>query len=241
MASQLAAQAIPAPGGPPAAPGAPPGAEAEAAPAPVPGAERATILWVDDNPDDNALELAKLRDDGLEVLVARSTAEAMDVLSLRRGVRAVVTDLGRSEDGEFRSHAGMALLRQLKEAEQDQPVLVYTSPERAGLDRRDALEAGATIVTASPTELFAALGRVLASHPDRRRRRRPTGWRQASAARAGRSVPAELRRRVSRWPGAGTAGRRRPATPRWSPPGPAPRPRAGCEGRRGPGRPACPR
>jgi CheY-like chemotaxis protein len=168
MASQLAAQAIPAPGGPPAAPGAPPGAEAEAAPAPVPGAERATILWVDDNPDDNALELAKLRDDGLEVLVARSTAEAMDVLSLRRGVRAVVTDLGRSEDGEFRSHAGMALLRQLKEAEQDQPVLVYTSPERAGLDRRDALEAGATIVTASPTELFAALGRVLASHPDRR-------------------------------------------------------------------------
>ena len=163
MANQLAAQAVPAPGGPPV----PPGAEAEAAPAPVPGAERATILWVDDNPDDNALEITKLRDDGLEVLVARTTAEAMDVLSLRRGVRAIVTDLGRSEDGEFRSHAGLALLRQLKEAEQDQPVLVYTSPQRAQLDRQDALEAGATIVTASPTELFAALRRVLAVPPDR--------------------------------------------------------------------------
>jgi CheY-like chemotaxis protein len=156
MASQLAARAMPAPG-----------AEAEAAPAPVPGAERATILWVDDNPGGNALEITKLRDDGLEVLVARTTAEAMDVLSLRRGVRAIVTDLGRSEDGEFRSHAGLALLRQLKEAEQDQPVLVYTSPQRAQLDRQDALEAGATIVTGSPTELFAALRRVLAVPPDR--------------------------------------------------------------------------
>ena len=153
MASLLAAQGTPAPGGPPAAP--------------VPEAERAAILWVDDHPDDNALEITKLRDDGLEVLVARSTAEAMDVLSLRRGVRAIVTDLGRSEDGEFRSHAGLALLRQLKEAEQDQPVLVYTSAQRAELDRQDALEAGATIVTASPTELFAALGRVLATPPDR--------------------------------------------------------------------------
>jgi CheY-like chemotaxis protein len=162
VANQLAAHAMPAPGGPPVAPGAPPGAEAEAASTPVPGADRVTVLWVDDSPDDNALEIAKLRDDGLEVLVARSTAEAMDVLSLRRGVRAIITDLGRSEDGEFRSHAGLALLRQLKEAEQDQPVLVYTSTRRAGLDRQEALEAGATIVTASPTELFAALGRALA-------------------------------------------------------------------------------
>jgi CheY-like chemotaxis protein len=180
MAVQLAERPEPTLG-PPPAPGAPPGspAGAEAGPAAAPG--RATILWVDNNPDGNALELAKLRDDGLEVLLARSTAEAMDVLSLRRGVRAIVTDMGRSEDGEYRSHAGLALLRQLKEAEQDQPVLVYTSARRAELDRQDALDAGATVVTASPTELFAAIRRLLASPPDgpepapsgQRRPRRP--------------------------------------------------------------------
>ena len=142
-------------------------AEAGAAAAPAAGQERAAVLWVDDNPDANALELAKLRDDGLEVLLARSTAEAMDVLSLRRGIRAIVTDLGRSEDGEFRSHAGLALLRQLREAEQDQPVLVYTSSRRVELDRQDAMEAGAVTVTASPTELFAALRRLLATPSDR--------------------------------------------------------------------------
>jgi CheY-like chemotaxis protein len=144
-----------------AAPAAPAGAGDVAAPAS--GKGRPTILWVDDRPDDHTLELAKLRDDGVEVLLARSTAEAMDVLSLRRGIQAVVTDLVRSEDGEFRSHAGLALLRQLKEAEQDQPVLVYTDGRRVELDRQDALDAGATVVTASPVDLFGALRRVLSA------------------------------------------------------------------------------
>jgi CheY-like chemotaxis protein len=178
LAAQLAQRGD---AGPPAAPGAPPGAPAGAEAGPAADQGRATILWVDDNPEANTLELAKLRDDGLEVLLARSTAEAMDVLSLRRGVRAVVTDMGRAEDGEFRSHAGLALLRQLHEAEQDQPVLVYTSARRVELDRQDALDAGATTVTASPTELFAALRRILSTlapgpepAPAAGPRRRPT-------------------------------------------------------------------
>jgi CheY-like chemotaxis protein len=166
LAAQLAEESELAPAdraGPPPSPGAgPAGAQA---PARL-DQGRPTVLWVDDDPDANTLEVAKLRDDGFEVLLARSTAEAMDVLSLRRGIRAIVTDLGRAEDGEFRSHAGLALLRQLHEAEQDQPVLVYTSAARVELDRQDALDAGAAVVTASPIELFAALRRVLATPAD---------------------------------------------------------------------------
>jgi CheY-like chemotaxis protein len=167
VAAQLARRA------PPATPGSAPGGPVSGGPPPDPAGPpdrsgapdrgRPTVLWVDDQPDDNALEIAKLRDDGVEVLQARSTFEAMDVLSLRRGVHAVVTDLGRAEDGEFRTHAGLALLRQLREAELDLPVLVYTSRERVALDRQDALDAGAKVVTASPTELFAVLGRVLSA------------------------------------------------------------------------------
>jgi CheY-like chemotaxis protein len=138
---------------------------AEPQPAAAGGQARPVLLWVDDRPLDRALELATLRDEGVEVLLARSTAEAMDVLSLRRGVGAVVTGLGRSEDDEPRSHAGLALLRQLKEAEHDLPVVVYTSDRPAERDRQDALDAGATTVTASPAELFAALRRVLATAP----------------------------------------------------------------------------
>ena len=168
MADQLAERPPAGPAGPPGPPSSP-GAEADTAAAPAADQGRPTVLWVDDNPEANTLELAKLRDDGVEVLIARSTAEAMDVLSLRRGVGAIVTDMGRTEDGEFRSHAGLALLRQLHEAEQSQPVLVYTSTRRVELDRQDALDAGATTVTSSPTELFAALRRALSTptpHPE---------------------------------------------------------------------------
>jgi len=170
---------------PPSAPGSAAGPGEVAGP-PAPG--RPTVLWVDDHPDDHALELAKLRDDGVEVLLARSTAEALDVLSLRRGVHAVVTDLGRSEDDEFRTHAGLALLRQLKEAEHTQPVLVYTEPARAELDRQDALDAGATVVTASPVELLAALGRILATPAARPEDAGPAGPPPAGQRRPRRSI-----------------------------------------------------
>jgi CheY-like chemotaxis protein len=119
MAAQLAER------GPPRAPGA--AAAPGAAPQAWVGDDRPTVLWVDDRPEANALELAKLRDDGVEVLQAKSTAEAMDVLALRRGVQAIVTDLGRVEGGDYRPHAGLELLKQLREAGLPQPVLVYTS------------------------------------------------------------------------------------------------------------------
>ena len=132
-------------------------ARAATAAAPRRDQGRPTILWVDDRPERSAFELAKLRDDGVEVLQARSTDEAMDVLALRRGVQAIVTNLGRTEGGEHRPHAGLSLMRQLREAGLEQPVLVYTWASRAERERNDALAAGAAGVTASPTELFAAL------------------------------------------------------------------------------------
>jgi CheY-like chemotaxis protein len=153
MAAQLAERGPPRSPGAAAAPGAAPRAWADQ--------DRPTVLWVDDRPEGNALELAKLRDDGVEMLQAKSTAEAMDVLALRRGVQAVVTDLGRAEGGEYRPHAGLELLKQLREAGFGQPVVVYTSARGVARDRDDALAAGAAAVTASPTELFAALPELL--------------------------------------------------------------------------------
>jgi CheY-like chemotaxis protein len=170
VAAQLAERRPPrSPGA--AAPGAAPQGWAA-------GQDRPTVLWVDDRPEGNALELAKLRDDGVEVLQAKSTAEAMDVLALRRGVQAIVTDLGRVEGGEYRPHAGLELLKQLREAGFQQPLLVYTSARGVARDRDDAVAAGAAAVTASPTELFAALPQLLRAAaqptgPDNQRPHRP--------------------------------------------------------------------
>lgn len=157
--SQVAAPA-PAPAAP-----RPPSTAGAAAPdqaaAQAPWGARPLVLWVDDRPDGNAFEMARLRDDGVELLQARSTDEALDVLALRRGVQAVITDLGRTEGGEYRPHAGLALLRRLREDELEQPVLVYTSRRGVERERADALAAGAAVVTASPIELFTTLRSTL--------------------------------------------------------------------------------
>src|ERR671922_288550 len=79
----------------------------------------------------------------------------VDVLALRRGVQAIVTNLGRTEGGEHRPHAGLSLMRQLREAGFEQPVLVYTWAARAEQERKDALAAGAAAVPPPPPELFA--------------------------------------------------------------------------------------
>jgi CheY-like chemotaxis protein len=165
--SQVAAPA-PAPAAP-AASRPPPTAGAAApdqAAAQAPWGARPLVLWVDDRPDGNAFEMARLRDDGVELLQARSTDEALDVLALRRGVQAVVTDLGRTEGGEYRPHAGLALLRRLRDEGLEQPVLVYTSRRGVERERADALAAGAAVVTSSPVELFASLRSALGTAGD---------------------------------------------------------------------------
>jgi CheY-like chemotaxis protein len=163
--SQVAAPAVPAaPPTPGSRPPATAGAAATDRAAPqAPWSGRPLVLWVDDRPDGNAFEMARLRDDGVELLQARSTDEALDVLALRRGVQALITDLGRTEGGEYRPHAGLALLRRLREDGLELPVLVYTGRRGVERERAAALAAGAAVVTASPVELFASLRSVLMS------------------------------------------------------------------------------
>ncbi len=144
MAIELAERGEPAPSGPPASPGAPDGAAAGT----VTGQDRATILWVDEQPRRQRPRAGQLRDDGLEVRAGpapRPRPWTSCPCAAASGHHPPTW--AASADGEFRSHAGLALLRQLREAEQDQPVLVSTtSATGIDLDREDASDAGATTV-----------------------------------------------------------------------------------------------
>lgn len=115
-----------------------------------------SVLWVDDQPENNALFIDQLQTDGVTVDLALATAEGMERLG-RRTYGAVITDMGRSEGGEHRPDAGLDLVRRLRATGDTTPVLVYTSP-RAVRDRgEDAREAGAQDITASGTGLLAFL------------------------------------------------------------------------------------
>lgn len=119
-----------------------------------------TVLWVDDFPENNAFEVASLRDKGLEVLQERSTAEAIRSLGSRGDVDAVISDMGRTENGVTHPDAGLELLAAVREQEAAPPVLIYASAPAVGRTRQAALDAGAVGVTASATELMEMLGKL---------------------------------------------------------------------------------
>ena len=121
-------------------------------------AERPTVLWADDKPWNNAYEIAKLDSDKVQVIQARSTAEALATLeSGRPTVDVVITDLGRVENGTFVSDAGLQLIRQAREMEFDKPIYVYTTRTARQQREHEVLDAGGDGITDSPVELLTML------------------------------------------------------------------------------------
>jgi CheY-like chemotaxis protein len=112
-----------------------------------------TVLWVDDVPSNNAYEIAKLRGDGVEVIEATSTDEAMGIIaSSPRRIDIIITDMGRKEHGTFNPKAGLDLIRGVRAAGSKVPIFVYSSAR--GIQTDEIERAGATGKTTSPVELI---------------------------------------------------------------------------------------
>lgn len=139
-----------------ARPGALAEAELELVPTAAPTRTR-RVLWVDDQPSNNAYEIAALKDK-VKVALVTSTAEALRRLASDPQFDAIVTDMGRSEAGEFRETAGLTLLRELKERRIDIPVIVYASEAAVKKYGREARELGGVEATANSTTLLELLG-----------------------------------------------------------------------------------
>ncbi|MGD9531931.1 response regulator [Pseudonocardia sp.] len=114
------------------------------------------MLWVDDQPQNNALLIDQLMGAGVAVDIARSTTEGM-TLAARRRYGAIITDMGRDEEGRFRPRAGLDLIRQLRDAGDRTPVLVFTSSRSARDHGLEARELGAHDATSSGVDLVAFL------------------------------------------------------------------------------------
>lgn len=133
------------------------GAEPEARRAAAAAPERPQrILWVDDRPSNNAVLIGELRDAGIQVVTVGTTDEAMTQLE-QVGFDAIISDLGRREGLRYKREAGLELLEKVRSAGLEQPFYLYTSQEAAQRIERRAMGAGATLVTASSSELLDRL------------------------------------------------------------------------------------
>lgn len=119
-------------------------------------ARNEAILWVDDNPANNAFEVARLRQAGIVVHQVLSTDEALASLTHNR-YTTVITDVERQENGQTLPQAGIELLNRMRENDIFTPVYVYCSKTAVKVYGDKVRAAGAAGITSSPVELFEQL------------------------------------------------------------------------------------
>jgi CheY-like chemotaxis protein len=117
-------------------------------------AQRSTVLWVDDRPNNNVHEREALEALGVRFVLATSTEEAIERIKRRSAsgagpFDAVISDMGRPPD----PRAGYTLLDQLQASGDQTPFIIYAgsrTPEHWAEARRH----GAVGCTNRPDELF---------------------------------------------------------------------------------------
>jgi CheY-like chemotaxis protein len=111
-------------------------------------ARAATVLWVDDNPDNNIYVRRSLEALGVRFVLAESTETGLD-LARRQTFDAIISDMGRGADRT----AGYKLLEELRKAGVQTPYIIYAAS--ADAERRaEAKRRGAVDATNRPDEVF---------------------------------------------------------------------------------------
>lgn len=111
-------------------------------------AGRATVLWVDDRPENNVYERQSLEALGVTFVLSKSTDEALEARKSRR-FDAIISDMGRPPD----ARAGYTLLNLLRADGDQTPYIIYAgsnTPEH----KAEARRSGALGCTNRASELF---------------------------------------------------------------------------------------
>lgn len=129
------------------------------------------ILWVDDRPNANVYERARVMDAGYGLVQADTTDAALRKVASDGPFEAIVSDMRRVEaGGVLNPTAGLDLVRSLRRAADPTRVVFYSS--RASLDpvMDDLRQVPSIAYTTSSTELMQLLGisgHVVPKVPDR--------------------------------------------------------------------------
>lgn len=121
--------------------------------------DRASLLWVDDHPENNQYEVMALSAFSIRITSVQSTADALIELT-EHEFPLVITDLARKTAREDDPNAGITLLNEISRRGLGTPCIVYAGAQ-AIRERESILAAGAMSVTNSPTELLSTVLNVL--------------------------------------------------------------------------------
>lgn len=119
-------------------------------------ARKSKILWVDDQPENNASERKVFENLGMTIRLATSTEQAMNRLFSER-FDLVISDMGRPPD----QRAGYTLLSEMKADNIEIPVIFYAAGGNRLENRKEAKNRGAFASTNGATDLFYSVFKAL--------------------------------------------------------------------------------
>ena len=130
--------------------------------------EQKRILWVDNQAQNNQWEIAALAKLQIEVITLDSTQQALDYLADdEEGIDLIICDWSRPEALADAPSAGIKLLRALKEAGYNIPVIIYHGEfdkDKRASRHKQAMAEGAVGEEISPDELIAKLAKWLSMY-----------------------------------------------------------------------------
>ena len=123
----------------------------------------ANILWVDDHPSNNQLEVEYFKRRELAVHLAENTDDALKLLAMNN-YDLVISDLGRGAD----RLAGLRLAKIIREGGNKVPFMIYTyrpkTRDGQQAQRKLVEEAGATDLAVTPVEVRSKVEQMFAGH-----------------------------------------------------------------------------
>ena len=115
--------------------------------------ESQSVLWVDDDPKKYTFIKQYLLDLGVNVDLALSTTEALNKYNQNK-YNVILSDLGREENGIYNDHAGIDLLKLIRNLNDKIPFIIYCSYHKVEEYSEEARLNRATWITASATDLL---------------------------------------------------------------------------------------
>jgi CheY-like chemotaxis protein len=118
--------------------------------------EGTSILWVDDEPSNNAYERQALEALGIHFTISTSTEDALRELK-GKPFDAIVSDMGRPPD----ARAGYTLLDAVQKMGIHTPFIIYAMGGNRPENKEEARKRGAYVSVAGPQKLFTVIVRLL--------------------------------------------------------------------------------
>lgn len=115
----------------------------------------ASLLWVDDSPENNLTERETFASLGIDIDLSKSTTDAIEKIE-ENDYDVIISDMGRPEG----DRAGYDLLQKKQDLNDTTPFIIYSFPVKDE-HRQEARERGAFGSTGSSRELYQMVRRAL--------------------------------------------------------------------------------